>query len=216
MTPNSEQLNLLHQKLGNHLEMIYDSLAIMPDTCHLATELISLMGLDCDYHQVRPHHNNWDQSDIALISYADSVIAENETPLETLNHFLEHYVKGVINNIHILPFFPFCSDDGFAVIDYYQVNPSVGDWSHINAIAKDYRLMADLVINHCSNSSEWFQNFIKGEGTGYDYFYTADVDASITQVVRPRTSPLLRKTETVNGKWYTICLVHLQSRTSRP
>src|SRR5690554_5235746 len=90
-------------------------------------------------------------------------------------------------------------------MDYFEVNKAMGDWTDIEAIAADYRLMADLVINHASTSSEWFRNFIRGEGPGHDFFYTASPDASTTQVVRPRTSPLLRETETHDGVKHVWC-----------
>ena len=205
MKPNKAQLNTIKHKISHHLESIYTSVPLQHSMQNLANELLSIMRLDTDFHDVSPHANSWDESDVALITYADSILEEGEIPLTSLHHFLEGYVKGRLNSIHILPFFPYCSDDGFAVMDYYQVNESVGDWSHIQAIAKDYRLMADLVINHCSSSSEWFKNFIKGEGKGHDFFYTTAADASIAQVVRPRTSPLLRETETKNGLQHVWC-----------
>jgi sucrose phosphorylase len=65
--------------------------------------------------------------------------------------------------------------------------------------------MADLVINHGSSSGEWFDNFIKGEGPGHDYFYTTAPDTPVSQVVRPRTGPLLRETETADGTKYVWC-----------
>lgn len=107
--------------------------------------------------------------------------------------------------MHILPFFPFSSDDGFSVMDFSSVNEALGDWANIESISQDYRLMADLVINHCSSRSLWFQNFIKGEGPGHDYFYTESLDADLSQVVRPRTSPLLRETQTDKGLQYVWC-----------
>jgi len=140
-----------------------------------------------------------------VITYGNSLLKDDEVPLNTLHQFLDDYLKATTNMVHILPFFPYCSDDGFAVIDYYRVNPSLGDWPDIQSIATDYRLMADLVINHCSTSSDWFQNFVNGKGYGHDYFYTASPDANLSEVVRPRTSPLLRETETALGKQYVWC-----------
>jgi sucrose phosphorylase len=203
--PNAEQWQALQQNVLSHLQAIYSEITVEQPLEDLATDLIQLMRLDEDYQEVIPYQNNWDQHDIALITYANSVMRDNEQPLDSLHHFLNSYVQGYINSVHILPFFPFCSDDGFAVMDYYQVNPAVGDWSQIQQIASDYRLMADLVINHGSSSSEWFKNFIKGEGYGHDYFYTADKDAPVSQVVRPRTTPLLNPTETANGTEYVWC-----------
>ena len=101
-----------------------------------------------------------------MITYGDSIRQEGEKPLNTLHHFLNTYLKETISSVHILPFFPWSSDDGFAVMNFSSVNDSLGDWRDIEAISRDYRLMADLVINHCSSRSIWFENFKKGVSTG--------------------------------------------------
>ncbi|WP_372883114.1 sugar phosphorylase [Psychromonas sp.] len=149
--------------------------------------------------------NKWSEEDIILITYADSLLEEDKKPLVTLQHFINKYLGKTVNSVHVLPFFPYSSDDGFSVIDYSSVNESFGDWSDIQVIAKDRRLMADLVINHCSSRSAWFENFIRGEGIGHDYFYTASPDDDLSQVVRPRTSELLRETETGKGLQHVWC-----------
>ena len=205
MKPSPEQWELLKQNIVHHLEAIYETVPIESSFQDLASELLGIMRLDVAFQAVKPHRNCWDQTDISLITYANSIVKKDQIPLESLHNFLNTYVKRTINSVHILPFFPYCSDDGFAVIDYYQVNKSIGDWNNIQAIANDYRLMADLVINHCSSESEWFDNFKKGGGKGHDYFYTAPSNASIAEVVRPRTSSLLRETETSNGIQYVWC-----------
>jgi sucrose phosphorylase len=107
--------------------------------------------------------------------------------------------------VHILPFYPFTSDDGFSVLDYSSVNESLGDWEDINAIANNYSLMADLVVNHCSARSPWFENFIKGRDPGRGFFYTASPDDDLSAVVRPRTNDLLREVETSEGTQYVWC-----------
>jgi sucrose phosphorylase len=128
-----------------------------------------------------------------------------ETPLRTLHRFLNSHLSDTISSVHVLPFFPWSSDDGFAVINFSSVNESLGDWQDIQSIAYDYRLMADLVINHCSSRSLWFENFRQGKEPGRDYFFTASPEDDLDQVVRPRTSPLLRETETVDGNRYVWC-----------
>lgn len=205
MTPSSEQLQLLHETVLYHLQAIYQE--TQPDLSlpQLSEEIIDIMRLGQQFHDVAPYQNNWDQRDMVLITYGNSIQQQGEAPLTTLHRFLNDEVKGFINGVHILPFFPFCSDDGFAVMDYYAVNPPLGDWQAVEAIAADYRLMADLVINHGSSAGEWFQNFIKAEGKGHDYFYTTAPDTPISQVVRPRTSPLLRETETADGVKHVWC-----------
>lgn len=205
MTPNDEQLQQLKQTVLHHLTAIYTDTSPELSLLALCDDIINIMRLNQDYKESLSHRNNWDQNDVILITYGNSIKKEGEAPLKTLHRFLNKEVSGYINGVHILPFFPYCSDDGFAVMDYYEVNKALGDWDDIEAIANDYRLMADLVINHGSSSGTWFKNFIKGDGPGHDYFFTTSPSAPISQVVRPRTSPLLRETETHDGTQYVWC-----------
>ena len=147
----------------------------------------------------------WSQEDCLLITYGDSIVTEDEPPLKTLADFLNTRVEDAFSSIHILPFFPFSSDDGFAVIDYTAVNPELGDWPAITAISDRYRLMADLVINHVSAQSEWFQNYCLGSEPGASYFLEASTSDDLSQVVRPRASPLLRPTVTPDGVRHVWC-----------
>lgn len=200
-------LNQLSEKIVHHLDVIYHNVDTELSTQQIGAELLSIMGIDDEHVQAPPlpHQNNWDQQDIILITYGDSLETNKEKPLKTLHRFLQQYCSEHINGVHILPFFPYSSDDGFSVIDYSSVNEALGGWKDIQAIAKDFRLMSDLVINHCSSRSAWFDNFVKGEGIGHDFFYTASPDEDLSNVVRPRTSDLLRETETANGMQHVWC-----------
>jgi sucrose phosphorylase len=203
---NSEW-NQLHEKVSHHLQFIYADVVLPAPIGELATELMQAMGLneESEISIPLPHQNHWTEKDIIMITYGDSVIHDHEKPLFTLFRFLHTYCKNTINKVHILPFFPFSSDDGFSVIDYSSVNEGLGTWDDIERIAKEYGLMFDLVINHCSSRSAWFTNFVKGEGPGSDFFYTADPAADLSEVTRPRTSPLLRETETAKGLKHVWC-----------
>ncbi|MCW8092440.1 sugar phosphorylase [Alteromonas sp. ASW11-130] len=198
---------ILHEKVMHHLDAIYADVPLDMPIGKLATQLIETIGIknEEDIVMPGPYVNYWDEEDIIMITYGDSVIQEGETPLTTLYNFLNKYCNTTINNVHILPFFPYSSDDGFSVIDYSSVNESLGSWEEVSRIAKDYGLMADLVINHCSARSAWFENFIKGEGTGHDFFFTASPDDDLSMVTRPRVSPLLRETQTAHGTRYVWC-----------
>ncbi|WP_137222154.1 sugar phosphorylase [Shewanella sp. MEBiC00475] len=194
----------LQQKLQQQLSSIYNDVDPDISTTALADQLIEIMRIT-EYCQVpEPFANHWSEKDIVMITYGDSVIQQGERPLTTLAQFIDSYLS-CINAVHILPFFPYSSDDGFAVIDYSSVNEGLGSWADISAIASKKRLMSDLVINHCSSRSLWFQNFCKGEGLGHDYFFTADPNDDLSAVVRPRTSTLLRPTETPTGTQYVWC-----------
>ncbi|WP_045858014.1 alpha-amylase family glycosyl hydrolase [Teredinibacter purpureus] len=191
----------LYFLVESHLSLIYEDNASKA----LAKKLIHIMALDEDCLKPGLHENSWNQSDVFMITYGDSLRNDDEEPLHTLHHFMDERLKGTINGIHILPFFPYSSDDGFSVIDYTQVNDSLGDWSHIEKIGADYNLMSDLVVNHCSSRSRWFDNYKQRKSPGIDYFIEADPETDLSQVVRPRTSPLLREVETLDGKRHVWC-----------
>ncbi len=145
--------------------------------------------------------HKWSQNNALLITYGDSIRAAGpERPLVTLRRFLSEFLQDVVTGVHILPFNPFTSDDGFAVKDYLTVNPELGTWEDLGAIAAQFNLMADLVINHVSSEHPWFQQFKQGESPGCDYFIEVDPSTDLSQVVRPRSSPLLAEVETVQGK----------------
>lgn len=131
------------------------------------------------------------EKDAILITYGNQVIRPNETTLETLRHFLETRVGDTLNTVHILPFYPYSSDDGFSVIDYKDVSPQMGEWRDIHAIGARYRLMFDAVINHVSRYSYWFKAFLAGDPKYKDFFIEMDPTTDLSMVVRPRTTPLL-------------------------
>ncbi|MDJ0878919.1 MAG: sugar phosphorylase [Halieaceae bacterium] len=199
--PPADAVAGLQYRLQKHLEIIYGP----GNYSQLANELMETMGLDERCRAPRPHLNHWDESENILITYGDSVVDGDETPLKTLHHFLRDYLGNTISSVHILPFFPFSSDDGFAVMDYLDVNPSVGGWEDIRAIAGDFRLMSDLVLNHASSRSRWFDNFKKGQDPGKGYFVEADPEADHSKVVRPRSSPLLTEVKTADGTRHVWC-----------
>lgn len=144
--------------------------------------------------------DKWSEKDIILITYGDSMVKAGEKPLITLQKFLEKYFGDALSHVHILPFFPYSSDDGFSVIDYRQVNPKLGTWEDIESIGQNYSLMADLVINHISQHSKWFQNYLKGTDPGKGYFIEVDPSEDLSKVVRPRSLPLLTPFDTIKGR----------------
>ncbi|NQT55838.1 MAG: sugar phosphorylase [Desulfobacteraceae bacterium] len=142
------------------------------------------------------------EDDVLLITYADSIHKQGEKPLQTLHRSLINYVKSAVTCVHILPFFPSSSDGGFSVIDYKKVDPVLGTWEDIQNITRDYRLMADLVMNHVSSRSGWFQGFLNGEDRYRDYFLSYDQPVDMPKVFRPRVHPLLTAFDTALGKKY--------------
>lgn len=141
----------------------------------------------------------WSEKDQWVISYGDSIVADGTPPLGVLNHFLQRHLGETISGVHVLPFFPWSSDDGFSVIHYREVNPELGDWSHIRDLASHYDVMGDLVLNHVSRESLWFVDYLTGSLPGRDYFIEVDPDTDVSQVTRPRSSPLLVPVSTRRG-----------------
>lgn len=144
-------------------------------------------------------HTRWSEKDIILITYGNSIQTADETPLDTLATFLRERLTGVVNSVHILPFFPYSSDDGFSVIDYYQVNSDWGDWSDVAKVAQNFDLMIDLVINHCSRENLWFVDYIGNHQPYCDYFIEVDPETDVSMVTRPRNTPLLTPVHTHRG-----------------
>jgi glucosylglycerate phosphorylase len=143
---------------------------------------------------------NWvNQNDIMLITYGDSIISKNEKPLNTLGKFLNKYVKNTISAVHLLPMYPYTSDDGFSVVDYYEINDELGTWQDVNALSRDFDMMYDAVVNHISKSCCWFQGFLSSDGKYEDFFIQVDPNADCSMVTRPRALPLLTAFETKEG-----------------
>ncbi|WP_020589456.1 sugar phosphorylase [Desulfobacter curvatus] len=193
----------LFDKVRTKLETIYPG----QDADTLARKTIALFeptheSLDAGCTSATPL---WSEKDIALLTYGNSLVEKDNRPLRTLDRFLAEFTHDRFSIVHILPFFPYSSDDGFAVMDYYTVNPSLGDWADIRKIAGRCRLMADLVVNHTSSRTRWFENFQKGIHPGKDYYVTVDPKSDLSQVIRPRTSPLLREVATPDGPRFVWC-----------
>jgi len=141
----------------------------------------------------------WNQHDVILVTYGNSILSSDRRPLQTLREFLNKNLKGLVSTVHILPFFPFSSDDGFSVIDYTTVNPELGDWADIAKIREDFDLMIDLVINHVSRESLWFIDFINNRPPACYYFIEMDPQVDLSEVVRPRKSKVLTPVHTHRG-----------------
>lgn len=139
---------------------------------------------------------------IILITYPDQFGRAGEKKLVSFEKFSQKYLKGVFDVIHFLPFCPYSSDDGFSVIDYRKLEDSLGDWEDLQRLGEDFVLMYDFVCNHVSAHSEWFQKCLAGDAKYSDFFIEADPKEDFSQVVRPRTTPLLTRFETCSGGKY--------------
>lgn len=140
------------------------------------------------------------EKDSILITYGDSIISHEISGISALHDFMKKYIQKTLSSIHILPFYPYSSDDGFSVIDYTKVSEDVGDWDEIKGISNQYDLMFDAVINHISIKSDWFLGYLNGEEKYRHYFIECDPTLDYTRVTRPRSLPLLTEFETKMGK----------------
>lgn len=186
----------LQGRLESHLTKIYG--ANVSEVCASILEIVNKYIPFATTEQ----KDIWSHQDMMLITYGDSILDQEQAPLSALNRFLDEYVTGAFNCVHILPFFPYSSDDGFSVIDYRQVNGQLGDWTHVNQLSENYKLMFDLVINHASRENLWFYDFVADRFPANKYFIEMDPDTNLDAVVRPRSSPLLATVNTHTGPRY--------------
>lgn len=184
----------LREKLKKRLKFIYKE----KYSDEITDRILLSVGRTNEF--IKKNETRWDEKDIVLITYGDSIVDNQNKPLSLLLQFLDMYLKDSITFVHVLPFFPYSSDDGFSVIDYSVVDPNLGDWDDIQKIAGKYKLMFDLVVNHISSESSWFRNYLKGIAPEKDYFIEVNQNEDLSQVVRPRSLPLLTEVDTAHGK----------------
>lgn len=167
-----------------------------------------------------PRKAHWDEQDVVLITYADQFREPDKPTLQSFSHFYQQHLQTTFPLVHLLPFFPYSSDDGFSVIDYHQVNPLCGEWQDIATLHQETRLMFDFVCNHMSARSAWFKHFL-AQDPGWDNFFISMPPATdLSAVTRPRTSPLLTPFEMANGEtrfiWTTFSADQIDLNFARP
>lgn len=98
------------------------------------------------------------KNQVQLITYPDSLGGN----LANLNNVLEKYFPGLFTGgIHILPPFPSSGDRGFAPLTYLEIEPQFGTWDDIKKIGEKHAILLDLMVNHISAKSSYFQDFLK-------------------------------------------------------
>ncbi|MBE9139116.1 alpha-glucosidase C-terminal domain-containing protein [Nodosilinea sp. LEGE 07088] len=185
--------------MTNNIKPLLEKVYPVETAERLTTEIFALVK-DTLCPSGREDLKKWNHNNVLLITYGDSIVDGQRAPLSVLAGFLETHLQDTITGVHILPFFPYSSDDGFAIIDYLKVNPELGNWDDVKRIATHFNLMVDLVVNHISSKHEWFEQFKQNQQPGCDYFITADPSEDLSQVVRPRSSPLLTPVATAAGE----------------
>ena len=197
--PISYSSSVFKKQLIGHLEVIYQ---FDKNVDGIADKIISELELDEQKSFELKDKNKWSHDDVIFITYGDSIKSNNETPLKTLNRFLKNFLSDTVTGVHVLPFYPYSSDDGFSVIDYYKVNPELGTWDDINEISSSFDMMTDLVINHCSSESDWFKNYLNESNPGKNYFFEPPDDFDYSDVVRPRSCPLISEFKGKNKNFH--------------
>jgi len=150
--------------------------------------------------QKRKKKEFFSQDDVVLITYGDSFIKDGQAPIATLHEFARDYLQGAISTVHFLPFFPYSSDDGFSVMDFFKINPELGSWENVTDIGNDFQLMFDYVVNHFSAKSQWFDNYLAGKKGFEDFAIEVDPASDLTRVTRPRSLPLLSDYKKNDGR----------------
>ncbi len=131
------------------------------------------------------------QRDCIMITYGDAFRDPESTPLDCLRRFTNEHFGSLLSAVHLLPCFPYTSDDGFSVKDYYQIDPELGNWDDVERLGESYDLMFDAVVNHISQHSDWFQRFLARDPEFADAFLVCDPHSDYSTVTRPRALPLL-------------------------
>jgi sucrose phosphorylase len=192
--------NKICEQIYNHLNIIYPK----SNNTHLTNKIFSIF-----FEKKSPKQyviqNRWDESDVALITYLDTFYNNDEKNIQTLEQVLNTYLQDNVSIIHLLPFFPYSSDDGFAVIDYLKIKKGLATWSDIKKLSLKYKIMADLVINHCSSQSEWFQQFLNNQLPGKNYFLDYKDKFDTSKIVRPRSHDLLQIFKTKKSEKFVWC-----------
>ena len=192
MASSTAPTNDLRESLLDHIEKIWGFRDEM-----VADLFIEAMGIDT--YALPVPQSRWDEDDVALITYGDSIVNDDQAPLRALASLVGSDLADAISIVHVLPFSPYSSDRGFSVIDYTEVDPNLGTWDDMAALAGEVPLMFDLVLNHCSASAAWFQQFLRDEEPGRGYIMTGEPDWDVSTVTRPRSTPLLSEFDTAVG-----------------
>jgi sucrose phosphorylase len=191
---DAQTTQLLTSIYGNVPEVLQVGLAKLFET----SDAVAL-ATESDPASPRPTEL-WNEQDVVLITYADQIRSGDAPPLAAQNEWLlDQLLDEVISTVHLLPFCPYTSDDGFSVVDYQAVDPSVGTWDDISNMGDGFDLMFDLVLNHASQKHVWFQGYLAGDPKYADFFIDVAPDTDLHQVVRPRSLPLLTPFETESG-----------------
>jgi sucrose phosphorylase len=131
---------------------------------------------------------------VQLITYVDRLSGGG---IAQLRELLAGPLRGLFGGVHLLPFFhPIDgADAGFDPIDHTLVDPRLGTWQDVAALARDADVMADVIVNHVSRDSPQFADFARrGAASPYaNMFLTREAvfpagasEAELGAIYRPR------------------------------
>lgn len=154
------------------------------------------------------------KNQVQLITYPDSLGGD----LKALNEVLFTYFSDVFKGgVHILPPFPSSGDRGFAPVSYLEIDSEFGTWEDMKSIGESYDVLVDLMVNHISKQSTYFQDFLKkGRDSEYaDLFITLnkvwedaepvqeDIDKMFLRRTKPYSTFQIEKTGELEKVWTT-------------
>ncbi|MHA0862854.1 sugar phosphorylase [Enterobacter wuhouensis] len=187
--------NNVNAKIKNLIDLVYGDSFTEGHLKMLSEKMESAREVITDKRK-----QNWDEKDVVLITYADQFSAQGEDALPVFTRFYNKWLRRSFSHVHLLPFYPWSSDDGFSVKDYHQVSPGTGTWQDVKALNKSAYLMFDFVCNHMSAKSQWFANYL-AQKPGYDdFFISVDPNTDLSAVTRPRALPLLTPFRLQDGR----------------
>jgi sucrose phosphorylase len=135
------------------------------------------------------------KNQVQLIAYVDRFSGGGFRELQSL--LSDGPLAGLFGGVHLLPFFlPIDgADAGFDPVDHTKVDPRLGSWDDVRALAERKDLMADLIVNHISTRSPQFIDFRKrGDASSYAFLFLTYArvfpegasEAELLQIYRPR------------------------------
>ncbi len=213
-------IKIVRKNIHEHLKQIYGEALAQIWTEQFVSLVLNKTDILSTKDGSVENNNCIDLHTSLLITYADSLKSQDLSPIETLTSFLKEHVGQSISTVHLLPFYPASSDDGFSVIDPTVVDPNLGSWDDISQLNGSYRLMFDLVANHLSQYNESIQKYLEDDKDFADFAIEVKGDEDISQVFRPRSLPLFSQFESKNGRkkllWTTFSSDQIDINYSNP
>jgi sucrose phosphorylase len=108
------------------------------------------------------------KNQVQLITYVDRLSGGG---IPELDRLLQGPLQDLFGGVHLLPFYTPCdgADAGFDPVDHTRVDPRLGGWQDIRALAASTEVMADLIANHISRQSPQAQDYLaKGASSAWD------------------------------------------------